>query len=153
MTTPLPAATTPAVTLPAVPSSLSVEPGDQVNTVQWSAVPTATSYTLYWSDKSPLTKATATAIPNAVSTLQAHRADERQAALLRGRGEELGGRERALIGDRRNAGGTGPRGADVGERLGGQRGGGTGMVACIRRGLLQRLLVESGRRGCQARQA
>jgi len=64
---PVPASTTPTVTLPAVPSSLSVEPGDQVNTVQWLAVPTATSYTLYWSDKSPLTKATATAIPNAVS--------------------------------------------------------------------------------------
>ncbi len=64
---PVPASTTPTVTLPAVPSSLSVEPGDQVNTVQWLAVPTATSYTLYWSDTSPLTKATATAIPNAVS--------------------------------------------------------------------------------------
>ena len=62
-----PATTTPPVALPAVPASLSVEPGDQVNTVQWSAVATATSYTLYWSDKAPLAKATATAIPNAVS--------------------------------------------------------------------------------------
>jgi fibronectin type 3 domain-containing protein len=64
---PAPAATTPTIALPAAPSSLSVEPGDQVNTVQWSAVPTATSYTLYWSATSPLTKSTATAIPNAVS--------------------------------------------------------------------------------------
>lgn len=65
---PVPATTTPpVVTLPAVPSSLSVEPGDQVNTVQWSAVPTATSYTLYWSQTTPVSKATATAIPNAVS--------------------------------------------------------------------------------------
>jgi len=64
---PVPVATTPTIALPAAPSNLSVEPGDQVNTVQWSAVPTATSYTLYWSETSPLTKATATAIPNAVS--------------------------------------------------------------------------------------
>ena len=52
---PVPVTTTPpAVTVPAVPSSLSVEPGDQANTVQWSAVPTATSYTLYWSETSPV---------------------------------------------------------------------------------------------------
>jgi fibronectin type 3 domain-containing protein len=60
---PVPVATTPPVALPAAPSGLSVTPGDQKNTVQWLAVPTADSYTLYWSDKSPLTKATATAIP------------------------------------------------------------------------------------------
>ncbi|MGE5160172.1 MAG: fibronectin type III domain-containing protein [Betaproteobacteria bacterium] len=53
--------------VPAAPASLSVTPGDKVNTVQWAAVPTATSYTIYWSETSPLTKATATAIPNAVS--------------------------------------------------------------------------------------
>jgi fibronectin type 3 domain-containing protein len=57
----------PIVAVPAVPTSVSVEPGDTVNTVQWSAVPTATSYTLYWSETSPVAKTTATAIPNAVS--------------------------------------------------------------------------------------
>jgi fibronectin type 3 domain-containing protein len=64
---PAPVTPTPAVTVPAVPSSLSVEPGDQANIVQWSAVPAATSYTLYWSETSPVAKATASAIPNAVS--------------------------------------------------------------------------------------
>ena len=64
--TPLPPVA-PVVTAPAAPTSLSVEPGDQVNTVQWSAVPTATSYTLYWSETSPVAKTTANAIANAVS--------------------------------------------------------------------------------------
>jgi fibronectin type 3 domain-containing protein len=54
-------------TAPAVPVSLSVVPDDQFNTVQWSAVSTATSYTLYWSETSPLTKSTANAITNVVS--------------------------------------------------------------------------------------
>lgn len=54
-------------TAPAVPASLTVVPDDQFNTVQWSAVATATSYTLYWSETSPVTKATANAITNAVS--------------------------------------------------------------------------------------
>jgi fibronectin type 3 domain-containing protein len=62
-----PASTPTAATPPAAPASLSVEPGDQVNTVQWSAVLTATSYTLYWSETSPLSKSTAHAITNAVS--------------------------------------------------------------------------------------
>jgi hypothetical protein len=69
-TSPLPDTTTPIVAVPAVPavpSSVSVEPGDTVNTVQWSAVAGATSYTLYWSETSPLTKSSGTAIPNAVS--------------------------------------------------------------------------------------
>ncbi|MGB3428344.1 MAG: fibronectin type III domain-containing protein, partial [Burkholderiaceae bacterium] len=56
-----------AAAVPAAPTGVSVEPGDTVNTVQWSAVPTATSYTLYWSETSPAAKATATAVPNAVS--------------------------------------------------------------------------------------
>jgi len=30
-------------------ASVSVAPGDAVNTVQWSAVDSATSYNLYWS--------------------------------------------------------------------------------------------------------
>ncbi len=60
--------TTPALTTaPAAPTTVSVLPDDQFNIVQWPAVVTATSYTLYWSDTSPLTKATANAIPNAVS--------------------------------------------------------------------------------------
>jgi fibronectin type 3 domain-containing protein len=65
--TTVPAFTPTTATPPAAPTSLSVEPGDQVNTVQWSAVPTATSYTLYWSETSPLSKTTAHAIRNAVS--------------------------------------------------------------------------------------
>ena len=54
-------------TAPVAPTSLSVVPDDQFNIVQWSAVATATSYTLYWSETSPLTKATANAITNVVS--------------------------------------------------------------------------------------
>jgi len=60
--------TTPAVTtVPAAPTAVSVVPDDQFNIVQWPAVVSATSYTLYWSETSPLSKSTATAIPNAVS--------------------------------------------------------------------------------------
>jgi fibronectin type 3 domain-containing protein len=44
---------------PSAVTSLSVAPGDAVNTVQWSAVDTATSYNLYWSDTSPVTKSSA----------------------------------------------------------------------------------------------
>ncbi len=58
---------TPVVAVPAVPTSLSVEPGDAVNTVQWSAVAGATSYTLYWTDVAPLTKQSAKVITGAVS--------------------------------------------------------------------------------------
>lgn len=67
-TTPIvPVPIPPTVPVPAVPSILSVEPGDTVNTVQWSAVASAASYTLYWSETIPLTKTSGTAIPNAVS--------------------------------------------------------------------------------------
>lgn len=59
--------TSPVVAPPANPTNLSVEPGDTVNTVQWSAVAGATSYTLYWSDAAPLTKQSATVITGAVS--------------------------------------------------------------------------------------
>jgi len=45
--------------LPAAVASVSVAPGDAVNTVQWSAVDSATSYNLYWSDASPVTKSSA----------------------------------------------------------------------------------------------
>ncbi|MGB3426541.1 MAG: fibronectin type III domain-containing protein, partial [Burkholderiaceae bacterium] len=62
-----PPVTTPTVAVPVAPTSVSVEPGDTVNIVQWSAVAGATSYTLYWSETSPLTKTSGTAIPNAVS--------------------------------------------------------------------------------------
>lgn len=44
---------------PAAVSSLSVEPGDELNTVQWPAVQTATSYNLYWSETSPVTTSSA----------------------------------------------------------------------------------------------
>jgi fibronectin type 3 domain-containing protein len=54
-------------TVPAIPTNLSVEPGDQVNTVQWDAVADATSYNLYWADALPLTKQSATLIAGAVS--------------------------------------------------------------------------------------
>ena len=60
--------TTPTVTTaPAAPTTVSVLPDDQFNIVQWPAVVSATSYTLYWSDTSPVSKSTANAIPNAVS--------------------------------------------------------------------------------------
>ncbi len=65
--TPVLPAAVPSVAVPTIPTNLSVEPGDGVNTVQWSAVPGATSYTLYWSDVSPLSKQSATAITGAVS--------------------------------------------------------------------------------------
>jgi fibronectin type 3 domain-containing protein len=52
---------------PSAPVSLSVEPGDAVNTVQWPAVTDAVSYNLYWSETTPVTIATATLITNAVS--------------------------------------------------------------------------------------
>src|SRR5512139_14365 len=65
VTTPTPI--TPVVTVPASPTSLSVEPGDTANTVQWSAVAGATSYTLYWTDVAPLTKQSAKVITGAVS--------------------------------------------------------------------------------------
>jgi fibronectin type 3 domain-containing protein len=51
--------------VPAIPGGLSVEPGNQTNIVTWDAVTGATSYTLYWSTVSPVTKTTATAVPNA----------------------------------------------------------------------------------------
>ena len=47
--------TTPTVTTaPAAPTTVSVLPDDQFNIVQWPAVVSATSYTLYWSETSPL---------------------------------------------------------------------------------------------------
>jgi fibronectin type 3 domain-containing protein len=52
---------------PPAPASLSVEPGDEVNTVQWPAVASATSYNLYWSETTPVAKATAQVIKDAVS--------------------------------------------------------------------------------------
>jgi fibronectin type 3 domain-containing protein len=55
---------------PAVPTALSVQPGDAVTTVQWPAVTGATSYNLYWSDTSPVTKASATLIAKAVSPFE-----------------------------------------------------------------------------------
>ena len=65
VTTPTPI--TPVVTVPAIPGSFSVTPGDEENTVQWDAVAGATSYNLYWSDTSPLTKQSATLIAGVVS--------------------------------------------------------------------------------------
>jgi fibronectin type 3 domain-containing protein len=50
--------TTPTQTIavaPVAPTSLSVEPGDEMNTVQWPAVQGATSYNLYWSETTPVT--------------------------------------------------------------------------------------------------
>jgi fibronectin type 3 domain-containing protein len=41
--------------LPVAPTSLSVEPGDAMNIVQWPAVQGATSYNLYWSETTPVT--------------------------------------------------------------------------------------------------
>jgi fibronectin type 3 domain-containing protein len=55
------------VALPAIPSSLSVEPGDTFNTVQWPAVVGATSYNLYWSDATPVTKQSTHVVKSAVS--------------------------------------------------------------------------------------
>lgn len=52
---------------PAAPTSLSVEPGDEVNIVQWSAVSGATSYNLYWSEATPVAKPAAQVIAGAVS--------------------------------------------------------------------------------------
>lgn len=54
------------VAAPLAVSSLSVEPGDARNTVQWAAVQHADSYKLYWSETSPVTKSSA-AIANVVS--------------------------------------------------------------------------------------
>jgi hypothetical protein len=51
---------------PAAVTSLSVQPGDGINTVQWPAIQTATSYDLYWSETSPVTTSSAV-IKNAVS--------------------------------------------------------------------------------------
>ncbi len=51
---------------PAAVTSLSVEPGDGINTVQWPAIQTATSYDLYWSETSPVTM-TSAVIKGAVS--------------------------------------------------------------------------------------
>lgn len=56
-----------SIPTPSVPTSLSVEPGDAVNTVEWPAVVGATSYTLYWSTTSPVTKQTAQVVRDAVS--------------------------------------------------------------------------------------
>jgi fibronectin type 3 domain-containing protein len=44
-----------------------VEPGDEVTTVQWSAVAGAVSYNLYWSETTPITQSSARVITNAVS--------------------------------------------------------------------------------------
>jgi fibronectin type 3 domain-containing protein len=54
---------------PAAPTGLSVEPGDAVNTVQWPAVASATSYNLYWSETTPVTT-TAQVVKGAVSPHQ-----------------------------------------------------------------------------------
>lgn len=52
---------------PPAPASLSVQPGDGVNTVQWSAVPGATSYNLYWSETTPVRTTSAQQVKSAVS--------------------------------------------------------------------------------------
>lgn len=57
-------------TAPAVPVDVSATPGDQVNTVQWSAVVGATSYKVYWSLTSPVAKDTAQVVTDAVSPLE-----------------------------------------------------------------------------------
>jgi fibronectin type 3 domain-containing protein len=64
VTTPTSTPITPVVTVPAIPGPPSVVPKDQTNVVSWDAVVGATSYTLYWSNTSPVTKSTATAVPN-----------------------------------------------------------------------------------------
>lgn len=58
---------TPQIAPPSQVVSLSVQPGDAVNTIEWPAVVTATSYDLYWSDTTPVTKEAAHVIRNAVS--------------------------------------------------------------------------------------
>lgn len=58
---------TPPPPPPSAVSTLSVEPGDEVNTVQWPAVVGATSYNLYWAETTPIVKTTAQVIKNAVS--------------------------------------------------------------------------------------
>lgn len=55
---------------PAAPTTLSVEPGDAVNTVQWPAVAGATSYNLYWSETTPVASATAHVVKGVVSPYQ-----------------------------------------------------------------------------------
>lgn len=52
---------------PSAPVSLSVEPGDAINTVEWQDVVGATSYNLYWSATSPVTKQSAHVVTNAVA--------------------------------------------------------------------------------------
>ena len=52
---------------PPAPTSLSVQPGDELNTVQWPAVAGAHSYNLYWSETTPVAKATAQVVTGAVS--------------------------------------------------------------------------------------
>ena len=44
-----------------------MQPGDELNTVQWPAVAGATSYNLYWSETTPVAKATAQVVTGAVS--------------------------------------------------------------------------------------
>ena len=55
---------------PSAPTSLSVEPGDGVNTVQWPAQADATSYNIYWSETTPVTTQSSHLIANAVSPYQ-----------------------------------------------------------------------------------
>lgn len=45
---------TPPPPPPSAPATLSVEPGDAITTVQWPAVSSATSYTLYKSATTPV---------------------------------------------------------------------------------------------------
>ena len=52
---------------PAAPSTLSVEPGDATTVVQWPAVSSATSYTLYKSTTTPVVPSAATVVTGAVS--------------------------------------------------------------------------------------
>ena len=58
---------TETATVPAAPQSLSVEPGDELNIVQWRAVQGASSYNLYWSETSPVAKGSAHVVQDAVS--------------------------------------------------------------------------------------
>ncbi len=62
----------PPDTLPAVPAGLIAASGNSQITINWDAVPAATSYNIYWSATSGVTKTTGTKIPDITSTSYTH---------------------------------------------------------------------------------
>lgn len=59
--------TTEALSVPSAPSGLSATPGDGQATISWDTVSGATSYNIYWSTSTGVTKTNGTNISNAIS--------------------------------------------------------------------------------------